>query len=229
MADFFSKVTRRPRSKLERVLEILEPSCPVEARPRQGLLNAAVRFYLVVDGPAIAVDAEKIEALVRTGELEQASFEGLAEQERATRAFEGLKALSKLWLDGLEKLCKNDVEEAKKRLSMLPRFSPELADWVLLATRHANSVAPSKGALRMAARLGYPGSNYAAIARALDAEIPEGDTSDVAWRAHQVLRQHAEKTCHRVAPGCDRCGVKSSCSYRGANADPAGRLPNAGA
>ena len=226
MADLQSKVTRRPRSKLERVLEILQPTCPVPERPKEGIVGAVVRSYLLEAGAKDMSVIAEIDSDVRAGRVQAAVLERVLEHGAAREsAALGLKALAKLAVDGLEKLCKLDVEEAKRRLATLPRFDAERSDWVLLSSRHDASVAPAAGALRVAARLGYPGSSYAAIARALDAEIPEGDSSDVAWRAHHVLEIHAQRTCHRVEPGCDHCGVRTSCSYRGVDADPARRLP----
>jgi hypothetical protein len=225
VADLQSKVTRRPRSKLERVLEILQPTCPVPERPKEGIVGAVIRSYLMEAGAKDMGVVPEIDSDIRAGRVQPALVERSVGAAQIDATVLALKALAKLSLDGLEKLCKLDVEEAKRRLATLPRFDAERVDWVMLASRHDASVAPSPGALRVAARLGYPGSNYAAIARALDAEIPEGDSNDVAWRAHHVLQGHAERTCHRAAPACDRCGVRASCSYRGADADPARRLP----
>lgn len=225
MADLQSKVTRRPRSKLERVLEILQPTCPVPERPKEGIVGAVVRSYLMEAGASDMAVIPEIDSDIRAGKVSMALVERVASPAQLDATVAGLKALAKLSLDGLEKLCRNDLEESKRRLAALPRFDAERVDWVLLSSRHDVSVAPGRGALRVAARLGYPGSNYAAVSRALDAEIPEGDSSDVAWRAHHVLETHAARTCHRAAPACDRCGVKAACSYRGADADPARRLP----
>ncbi len=225
MADLQSKVTRRPRSKLERVLEILQPTCPVPERPKEGIVSAVVRSYLMEAGAKDTSAIAELDSDIKAGRVRPALLDGKLDASQLAATMAGLNALAKLSVDGLEKLCKLDVEEAKRRLGTLPRFDAERVDWVLLASRHDASVAPPAGALRVAARLGYPGSNYAAIARALDAEIPEGDSNDVAWRAHHVLEGHAERTCHRAAPACERCGVSASCSYRGVDADPARRLP----
>jgi len=225
VADLQSKVTRRPRSKLERVLELLQPTCPVPERPKEGIVGAVVRSYLMEAGAKSMAVIPELDSDVRAGRVQPAVLEASLDAAALPNAVLGLKALAKLAVDGLEKLCKNDVEEAKRRLATLPRFDRERVDWVLLASRHDDTVAPSAGALRVAARLGYPGSNYAAVSRALEAEIPEGDSNDVAWRAHHVLEAHAARTCHRVAPACERCAVKTSCSYRGVDADPARRLP----
>lgn len=225
MADLQSKVTRRPRSKLERVLEILQPTCPVPERPKEGIVSAVVRSYLMEAGAKDMTLIPELDSDIKAGRVVPAVVERALGSAPLDSTVLGLKALAKLSLDGLEKLCRHDVEEAKRRLAALPRFDAERVDWVLLSSRHDASVAPAKGALRVAARLGYPGSNYAAISRALDAEIPEGDSNDVAWRAHHVLETHAQRTCHRAAPACERCGVRASCSYRGVDADPARRLP----
>ena len=130
--------------------------------------------------------------------------------------------------EGLEDKVRRAPDEVRKRLLTLPRLSPEHVDLLLLTCGVVPTVAPSATARRVAARLGYPGATYASLARALDAEIPEGDTSEVAWRAHHVLAQHGKDVCHATNPACSRCSVKSSCAYQGDGPDPASRLSSPG-
>jgi endonuclease III-like uncharacterized protein len=151
VADLYSKVTLRPRSQLERIVEQLEGEASAPARP-----------------PA-------------------------------------------------------DPEEAKRRLSSLPRLDPEAVDRILLASGARVTVAPSAAARRVAVRVGYPGSTYASLTRSLDAEILESDKSDLAWRAHHLLDRLGRERCTE-RPVCDSCPISASCSYHGVGLDPAKRL-----
>lgn len=97
-------------------------------------------------------------------------------------------------------------------------------EYIALSARTQSAVAPTADAVRVALRLGYPGNEPAAIARALDAEVPEGDATAVAWRAHQQLHLHGISVCVAEAPGCSACRLRAPCSYRGEGVDPAKRL-----
>ncbi len=98
------------------------------------------------------------------------------------------------------------------------------AEYLAQSGRTQSAVAPTSDGVRVAARLGYPGNELAAIARALDAEVPEGDVTGVAWRAHRQLHLHGISVCLREAPGCPTCRLRAACSYRGEGVDPALRL-----
>jgi hypothetical protein len=97
-------------------------------------------------------------------------------------------------------------------------------EYAVATGRSQSVVAPSADAARVAVRLGYPGNEVAAVARALDAEVPEGDATAVAFRAHRELHLHGISICLRTAPGCDACRLRASCSYHGEGPDPAQRL-----
>ena len=88
----------------------------------------------------------------------------------------------------------------------------------------ASSVAPTPEAARVAVRLGYPGNDIRAVARALDAEVPEGDSTQVALRAHRLLDAHGKNVCTRESPSCGACRLSAACSYKGVGVDPALRL-----
>lgn len=88
----------------------------------------------------------------------------------------------------------------------------------------STSVAPTPEAARVAVRLGYPGNDIRAVGRALDAEVPEGDASQVALRAHHQLHAHGAKVCLRLSPLCGSCRLNAACAYRGEGVDPADRL-----
>jgi hypothetical protein len=90
-----------------------------------------------------------------------------------------------------------------------------------LSARKQSDVAPTANAIRVASRLGYPGNEPAAIARALDAEVPEGDVTSVAWRAHYHLNLVGERWCKVERTDCAACPLRSVCDYRGLGLDPA--------
>ena len=89
------------------------------------------------------------------------------------------------------------------------------AEYLAQTARSHSAVAPTQGGLRVALRLGYPGNEPASIARALDAEIPEGDITFVAWRAHRSLHVLAETACTTDQPKCEACKVRSACDFHG--------------
>lgn len=98
------------------------------------------------------------------------------------------------------------------------------AEYTATSARTHSAVAPSPSAQRVALRLGYPGNEPASIARALDAEVPEGDFTAVAWRAHHLLHVLGEEICVREKPRCAQCAAISACDYKGEGPDPAKRL-----
>jgi endonuclease III len=86
-------------------------------------------------------------------------------------------------------------------------------------------IAPSRRRRsRVALRLGYPGNEAASIARALDAEVPEGDVTSVAWRAHHSLQVIGDSVCTKDRPRCVECAVESACDFHGVGLDPSKRL-----
>src|SRR5947209_416187 len=86
---------------------------------------------------------------------------------------------------------------------------PPSAEYLSMSMRVRSAVAPTTGAMRVALRLGYPGNEPASIARALDAEVPEGDVTSVAWRAHYCLRVLSETVCIFEQPNCAQCGART--------------------
>jgi hypothetical protein len=251
VADARSKVTLRPRSKLERIVESLASSYSVPGRPALDVLSQLTLSYLVestadgkvalsalsplcnaqgnVDGKKLADAPRELVAKVceerlvdntlaclhATGELECRYREGRSPDRRAGDG---------RMLGGLEELCRGELGEARRMLGMLPGMSPWRVDFILLSSGSHALVAPTMGGMRVAARLGYPGSGYESLARALDAEIPP-DALDIAWQAHHLFDQHAKHACAGTEPRCGDCGVRETCGFRGIGADPAARLP----
>jgi hypothetical protein len=229
LADLYSKVTLRPRSKLERVVELLEPGSEVPPRPKNGLVTQLVLYFLVW-GEAPPQSAAQLakgwlgpDGQVDAARLAEANVEGACSASRAADATAALQAVARLAADGLEVLARRDPEDARRKLASLPKLPADQIDFLLLSSGAASTVAPSAAALRVTARLGYPGSTYAALARALDAELPEGDPHEVAWRAHHILKQHGLRTC-KETPSCGSCRVSSACGYAGRGDDPASKL-----
>ncbi len=109
-------------------------------------------------------------------------------------------------------------------LLALENLPPPTADYGAASLRTHSAVAPTSSGLRVALRLGYPGNEAASIARALDAEVPEGDITFVAWRAHKSLAVLADTVCTKEAPKCNACAVVRACDFHGVGTDPALRL-----
>ncbi|NUP11273.1 MAG: hypothetical protein HOW73_34945 [Polyangiaceae bacterium] len=237
MADLYSKVTLRPRSKLERIIELLQRATSVPKRPDSTVVVQLVLYYLV-SAEVSPSDASRLvksfhDDLARIDparlvEVEAESVREACPERHLGDLVSALRATGLAAREGLEELSRRDIDEAKRRIAQLPRMNAESVDLILLSCGVASTVAPSAPARRVACRIGYPGTTYAALARALDAEIPEGDATDLAWRAHHVLAQHGRDICQLPRPQCDRCAVRASCSYHGEGDDPASRLSNPG-
>jgi endonuclease III len=91
-----------------------------------------------------------------------------------------------------------------------------------------SGLSPEPGLLRVAARLGYPGTTAAALIHALEAELPGGNPHELAARATSAFESLAARHCHRHAPRCSSCPIEDRCSYRGEGVDPAGWLLDEG-
>jgi hypothetical protein len=128
--------------------------------------------------------------------------------------------------DFRSKVTRRPRSKLERVVELLERddMPPPTAAFAAAVARSSSAVAPTPGALRVATRLGYPGNEPASIARALDAEVPEGDVTSVAWRAHWSLHVLSEEVCHREMPKCSSCPARSACDFQGVGADPARRL-----
>jgi hypothetical protein len=83
---------------------------------------------------------------------------------------------------------------------------------------------PSTSLLRIAARLGYPGTSPAALVRALEAELPGGHPHELAARVVRTFERLADARCTPRQPRCAGCPIDDRCAYRGEGVDPAGWL-----
>lgn len=198
MGDQFSQVTRRPRSKLERLLEIWEEKLTLPQRVHPNVATDLLRAALEAAGaPEGAELAQRLLAIPGNHDPEAL---------RAALASE------------LGELVEH---EALRQCLALFAHAPRE---VLQRSGALGTVGPTPAACRVAARLGYPGSSFATLTRALDAELPEGDPTGIAWRVHHALTLHGRSVCSTEAPQCGACIVAASCHYRGHGEDPAKRL-----
>ncbi len=234
MDDTQSKVTLRPRSKLERIVEVLSGTYAVPVRPELDLLTQLVLLELVGAGSepkaalaAIAgicvspgvVDAEKLAATPRS------LVEKVCAPTNVDDALAALRATGALAKESsLAEQCEDDLDRARKLLKSIPTMTDHRADVALLYAATQAIVAPGSAASRVAARIGYPGATYAALARALDEELPSPTAFNVAWRAHHVLDQLGKTLCAPQSPECFRCPVREACAFHGIGEDPAARL-----
>jgi hypothetical protein len=233
--DAESKVTLRPRSKLERLLESLSDVYKVPARPALDVLTQVVLLYLVGGGvepraaiAAIAplcgksggVDPDKLAQTPR--EL----VEAICAEPKVDETLEALRAAGEAGIGGasLDARCGTDLAEGRRLLRALPRITEQGADLLLLQAGIHAVVAPTGPGVHVAARLGYPGAGYGSYARALDAELPDLDGVPVAWRAHHLLDLHGRGLCARSQPQCERCPVHDGCQFHGEGEDPAAKL-----
>jgi hypothetical protein len=232
-----SKVTLRPRSKLERVLDALSDAYEIPSRPELDLLSHLTILLLVRGGaePAAATAAlgplcKKNDEAVDGALLASASRDVVAAicaAERVDATVEALRKAGEIATRGpacLDKRCAGELGEARWLLGTVPGIDDPRADLLLLYSGTQAIVAPTAHAAYVAARLGYPGSSYAAVARSLDAELPSFDAVEVAWRVHHVLDRHGKELCTLASPQCGRCPVRSSCAYHGQGEDPAAKL-----
>jgi endonuclease III len=123
----------------------------------------------------------------------------------------------------LEVIASSDLEDARRTLMTLPKMHAQAVDLLLLSAGEQSLVAPTPSAMRVASRLGYPGADYASIARSLDAEVPEADILGVAWRAHHTLKQIGASLCEKERPQCGDCPLFRACAFHGEGPDPTNR------
>lgn len=239
MAELRSQVTLRPRSKLERVLELLGGDAKLPARPKNGIVAQLALFYLLHGEATPLAAAAAVKQLVAATTpgggptaaltlLDRELVATLCPEARVDEVLTQLQAVSRAAQEGLAGTCRDEPDEARRRLSALPLMTPQRIDFLLLAAGVTSTLAPSAPAQRVAARLGYPGASYTAIARSLDAEVPEGDPTDVAWRAHHLLKQHGMTVCVETLPACGGCAARDACAFRGEGEDPALRFSPSG-
>jgi len=231
VGDLQSKVTLRPRSKLERVLDVLTKDYDVPRASGTPLVAQLALYYLVA-GEALPDDAARVIAGLRDagGAVDASALAAitrdvvasLCNDTKVDEVLAALRVLGKLAASGaFEALGKLELDDARRALGALPRLSAQQVDYLLLASRSFATVAPAPSAQRVLLRLGYPGRGYAALTRSVDAEIPEGDALELAWRAHHVLRAHGHEICAPVDPSCESCRLRGACAFRGEGEDPA--------
>jgi hypothetical protein len=231
VSDVRSKVTRRPRSKLERLLDALVTTHEVPQRPAVDL-GVHLALSCLVVAQATPGDARDLvrrwstdAGRVVPDRLVSATLEEIepACPAGGEAALSAVHAVGHLVADGaLDPAW--DPEDTRRALLGVPGMTPPRADYLLLAAGRFATVAPTPPAMRVAVRLGYPGSTYAAVARALDMELPRTGDVGSAWRAHQLLDHHGRGPCSANRPACGGCPVRDGCAFAGEGTDPATRL-----
>ena len=232
MTDARSKVTRRPRSKLERVLDAIGARAAVVRRPEVDLgvqlaLACLVSSQVTAQGARDLVrrlcDDEGHVDPTRLVAVTEADVADICPRDLVASVVEALRAVGHLVADGaLDDTW--DPEDTRRAISGVPGMIPSRADYLLLSAGRLATVAPSAHVMRVAVRVGYPGSTYGAVARALDLELPYAGDVASAWRAHQLLDQHARTVCTTTRPACAGCPIREGCSFAGEGADPAARI-----
>ena len=228
-------MTLRPRSKLERLLEPLSEVYPIPERPNVDVLAQLILLYLVgsgADGKAALVAISPLCAKnggIDAEKLAQTPRELVAAVCPAPHVDDVLHALraageAASGARDLDARCRSDLSDARRLLRSLPLMTEQRADLLLLYAGVHAVVAPTAQGVHVAARVGYPGASYASFARALDAELPDFDGLEVAWRAHHLLEQHGKGICSHKDPRCARCPIRKGCAFKGEGDDPADRL-----
>jgi endonuclease III len=236
VSDAQSKVTLRPRSKLERLLDALSGQYEVPDRPALDLLSQLTLLQLVgggADGKAAlcamsplckkngSVDPKKL------AETSRELVASVCREEQVADTLQALRAAGEVAAgapDGFDAHCQTDLSEARRLLRTLPGITEQRADLLLLYAGVHAVIAPTANGVHVAARLGYPGTSYASFARALDAELPAPDAVEIAWSAHHLLEQHGKKICSPHNPTCGRCPIRAACAFHGEGEDPATKL-----
>jgi endonuclease III len=232
LSDARSKVTRRPRSKLERVLDAIGARAAVVRRPEVDL-GVQLALACLVSSQASASDARDLVRRLCDAEghvdpalliaVTDADVTGVCPPTLVASVVDALHAVGHLVGDGaLDDTW--DPEDTRRAISGVPGMIPSRADYLLLSAGRLATVAPSAHVMRVAVRVGYPGSTYGAVARALDLELPYAGDVASAWRAQQLLDQHGRAVCTAVRPSCGSCPIREGCSYAGEGADPAERI-----
>lgn len=231
-----STIVRRPRSKLERVVEVLAAEHEVPSRPELGLPAHLALLVLIAAGcepraalPAVLAIAPSPFDPMRLASATAADLPAGVAGERVEPALAGLHAIARLAaeLGDLTDACAGDAAEARAILRAIPGLAAHHRDLALLYAGLQPVVAPTAPAMHVAVRLGYPGADYGAIARALDAEIDSPDAVRVAWRAHQLLDRHGRNVCTAELPRCASCAVRDACAFHGDGDDPSLRITRA--
>ena len=230
MSDVRSKVTRRPRSKLERLLDALGAAHTAPTRPPVDL-GVQVALSCLVAAQVSPADArDRVRAWSTASGVDAARLVAVTDEDVAgvcpadhvRPAAAALRAVGHLVADGaLDETW--DAEDTRRALLGVPGMTPPVADYLLLAAGRLATVAPTLPAMRVAVRIGYPGATYGAVARALDLELPNAGDVGSAWRAHQLLDHHGRLVC-TPRPTCATCPLRDGCSYAGEGVDPALRL-----
>lgn len=158
--------------------------------------------------------------------LKATGLGGMHPEQRVSRLREiALIAMNEF--DGdLRQALKLPLPKAKTALRKFPGIGEPSAEKILLLTRSYPVLGLDSNGLRVLLRLGFgqEKKNYTATYRAVQESIKEQLREEFDWliKAHVLLRQHGKQLCKTNAPFCEKCPVRTSCSYfkSGAVAQP---------
>jgi endonuclease III len=149
--------------------------------------------------------------------LKATGLGGMHPEQRVSRLREiALIAINEFGGD-LRQALKLPLPKAKQALRKFPGIGEPSAEKILLFTRSYPVLGLDSNGLRVLLRLGFgqEKKNYTATYRAVQESIKEQLKEDFDWliKAHVLLRLHGKELCKTIAPMCEQCPVRKSCSY----------------
>jgi endonuclease III related protein len=157
----------------------------------------------------LAASPEKLATALKPG--------GMVPELRAQRLKE-IAMRIKDHLDGdLHTALTGPLVKARKALKKFPNIADPGVDRILLFAHVAPIAAVPSNSPHVLVRIllgrereNY-GVNYHEAQNAIESQIPAA--FDARTRAYLLLKQHAQQTCKRTNPKCDRCPVNASCAF----------------
>jgi endonuclease III len=157
----------------------------------------------------LAASPEKLATALKPG--------GMVPELRAQRLKE-IAMRIKDHLDGdLHTALTGPLDKARKALKKFPNIADPGVDRILLFAHVAPIAAVPSNSPHVLVRIllgrereNY-GVNYHEAQNAIESQTPAA--FDARTRAYLLLKQHAQQTCKRTNPKCDRCPVNASCAF----------------
>lgn len=115
----------------------------------------------------------------------------------------------------LRRLCKQDLERARKLLKQLPGIGDPGADRILMISGSLATLAPESNGLRVLTRLGFGTEDrrydrmYKSAVSDTKPELPAQPARRI--EAHQLLREHGKALCKTTMPRCGECPLAERC------------------
>ena len=157
----------------------------------------------------LAASPEKLAAALKPG--------GMVPELRAQRLKEiAMRIKDHLGGDLLSALT-GPLDKARNELKKFPNIADPGVDRILLFAHIAPIAAVPSNSPHVLVRIllgrereNY-GVNYREAQNAIKSQTPSA--FDARTRAYLLLKQHAQQTCKRTNPKCDRCPVNTSCAF----------------